>query len=199
MLRHVFAQYERQLHARPLTTKASAAGARRIYFVRLLHGRRVCKFAPQAVTSALISGAGDVICQLVVEANKELDTKRLAIFTGLGGVMVGPALHTWYSLLHRSFPAQTKAGIGKRLLLDQFLFAPIFIPSFLTVLLTCEGVDDPIRQVQAQWSDALVVNWRLWIPVQLVNFAVIKPHFQVLFANGVAVLWNTYLSWASHK
>ena len=64
MLRSAFAAYERSLHARPLTTKVPPPPPVRIHFVRLLHGRRICKFASQAVTSGCISGIGDFACQV---------------------------------------------------------------------------------------------------------------------------------------
>jgi hypothetical protein len=35
-----------------------------VYFIRLLHARRVCRLAPQGVTSAAISGVGDIACQV---------------------------------------------------------------------------------------------------------------------------------------
>lgn len=200
MLGRAFSLYERALLARPLTTKARRPPSpQRIYFVRLLNGRRVCRLAPQAISSALISGLGDAACQLVLEKRDELDVRRLSIFTALGGVMVGPTLHAWYSFLHTNVPGATASSIGKRLLLDQFIFAPLFIPSFMVVLSACEGAEDPFQLAKSSWADAVVTNWRLWIPAQVINFGVVKPHFQVLFANGVAVVWNVYLSWTSHR
>lgn len=203
-LRGVFATYERALLTRPLMTKARSSLSpllqQRIHFVRLLNGRRVCRFASQATTSACVGGVGDLACQLIDDptAKKGIDPKRLVLFAGLGGVMVGPTLHAWYSLLHRSVPGNTALDLCKRLALDQLLFAPLFIPSFMSVLLTLEGHPQPIVHVQHAWWQTVLQNWKLWVPAQLINFGVIPLHFQVLFANGVAVAWNAYLSFASH-
>ena len=88
--------YDTLLRARPLSTKARAAAAVRtkVYFVRLLNGRRVCRFAPQAVTSAVVSGLGDLTCQCAFEHRSNIDDaidwRRFWTFSMLGGVMVGP-------------------------------------------------------------------------------------------------------------
>ena len=109
------------------------------------------------------------------------------------------ALHRWYSWLHRSVPGEGVGALGRRLALDQLVFAPAFIPSFMAVLLLLEGAPTPLADVRTKWWDAVVANWRLWVPAQVINFGLVPLHFQVLFANGVAVFWNVYLSWAAHK
>jgi protein Mpv17 len=195
--------YVRQLHARPLSTKARSSmpppASTRVHWVRLLHGRRVCRIASQAATSAAIAGLGDVTVQLGIEKRQDVDAKRLVIFTALGGCLVGPTLHRWYSFLHQRFPGDGVLTIGKRLLLDQALFAPSFIPAFLGSVLVLEGHPEPKSRLSQMWWPAVLTNWSVWVPAQCVNFALVPPHFQVLFANGVAVAWNGYLSWASHQ
>ena len=91
------------------------------------------------------------------------------------------------------------SAVAPRLLLDQLAFAPCFIPAFVTSLLYLEGHPQPLAEAQSRWWSTLQANWRLWVPAQLINFAVVPIHFQVLFANGVAVCWNIYLSWATHR
>ena len=49
------------------------------------------------------------------------------------------------------------------------------------------------------WWEAVKMNWYMWIPAQMINFALVPLQFRVLFSNVVALAWNTYLSWASHK
>jgi hypothetical protein len=48
------------------------------------------------------------------------------------------------------------------------------------------------------WA-ALKVNWIIWIPAQIINFAFIPPVHAVMFANSIALFWNGYLSWSAHK
>lgn len=109
------------------------------------------------------------------------------------------ALHYWFSWLHRTLPGESVTAVGRRLLIDQFMFAPCFIPSFMATLHLLEGSAQPLTDAQTKWWDTVQANWRLWVPAQLINFGLVPVHFQVLFANGVAVFWNVYLSWATHS
>ena len=202
--RRLLQRYEVALRAQPLLTKVRSARraptppARPIHFVRLLHGRRVCRVASQAVSSAVIGGAGDLTCQLVFEAREEVDVWRLCVFTALNGGLVAPTLHRWYSWLHRNVTGEGTRAIGGRLLLDQLVFAPLFIPTFMAALATLEGHPHPLHKAQRQWWPAVVANWQLWVPCQVVNFALVPVHWQVLFANGVACVWNVWVSSISH-
>lgn len=169
----IWAAYLKQLDTRPLITKMW--------------------------TSGVLNGFGDVASQLGIERETPFDTKRFCIFTFLGIALVGPVLHQWYGILSRVFPAPGFASAIKSLALDQFLFAPMFCGLFLSSLLTLEGKPREIPGKLKQDLVAVVVmNWKIWIPAQLFNFSVVPPNLRVLCANITALVWNTYLSFASH-
>ena len=155
----------------------------------------------KALTSMGIVGVGDIGCQLILgEKDTKFDLKRFLIFTLLGGVLVGPALHYWYGFLNRVVPGTGTAVTLKRLAIDQTVFAVSFIPIFMSSALTLEGKFKDIPSVLSrEWMPALFANWFIWIPGNFVNFRFITPKFQVLFANSIALVWNAYLSWASHR
>ena len=153
----------------------------------------------KAVTSGIITAAGDIGCQKIIEQNENFNYKRFFMFSGLGMVLVGPALHVWYGALNKFIPAQTTTGAIYRLALDQTVFAAPFIATFMSSLLVLEGRSNEISDTLSNgWWPAVKSNWLLWIPANFINFRFVVPRFQVLFANGVAVIWNTYLSWATH-
>jgi protein Mpv17 len=52
--------------------------------------------------------------------------------------------------------------------------------------------------LQEHVPTALIANWSLWIPAQVINFRFVPGKFQVLFSNVVALAWNVYLSFMSH-
>jgi hypothetical protein len=91
--------------------------------------------------------------------------------------------------------------VTKRLVLDQFGFAPLFCPSFMALLWLLEGQDMTMiaPKLKEVAPDIIVANWFLWIPAMTINFSMIPLKFQVLFGNVVALVWNVYLSYMSTK
>ncbi|CAI7830004.1 unnamed protein product [Closterium sp. NIES-54] len=84
--------------------------------------------------------------------------------------------------------------------LHQLLFSPLFIATFFSSLLTLEGRPAAIPDVLKQeWAKAVVANWKVWIPFQFLNFRFVPLHLQVAASNVIALLWNVYLSFASHR
>ncbi|KAJ2380287.1 hypothetical protein H4S02_006755 [Coemansia sp. RSA 2611] len=128
------------------------------------------------------------------------------------GCMFGPVAYRWYSLLDCRFPlppvslASSTAGasnsaakllaIGKRVAVDQIVFAPVAIGAFFTVMGAMEGrcMDDIRASLRAKYSKALAGNYALWPWAQLVNFSVVPLIYRVPFASLVSVSWNVYLS-----
>ncbi|XVF40859.1 hypothetical protein PTKIN_Ptkin01aG0150500 [Pterospermum kingtungense] len=154
----------------------------------------------KAVTSALLTFIGDLICQLAIDHVPSLDMKRTFLFTLLGLVLVGPTLHFWYLSLSNLVKLPGAAGAFLRLLLDQFLFSPIFIGVFLSTLVTLEGrPSQVIPKLHQEWFSAVLANWQLWIPFQFLNFRFVPQQFQVLAANFIALIWNVILSYKAHK
>ncbi|KAL6337661.1 hypothetical protein AAG906_037254 [Vitis piasezkii] len=154
----------------------------------------------KAITSAFLTLVGDLICQLVIDQVPSLDLKRTFLFTLLGLVLVGPTLHFWYLYLSKLVTIPGASGAFLRLLLDQFLFSPIFIGVFLSTLVTLEGrPSQVVPKLQQEWFSAVLANWQLWIPFQFLNFRFVPQQFQVLAANVVALAWNVILSFKAHK
>lgn len=156
--------------------------------------------ATKAVTSALLTFVGDLICQLAIDQAPSLDIKRTFLFTLLGLVLVGPTLHFWYLYLSKLVTMPGASGAFCRLLVDQFIFAPVFIGVFLSSLLTLEGRPSQIvPKLQQEWFSSVLANWQLWIPFQFFNFRFVPQQFQVLAANVIALIWNVILSFKAHK
>ncbi|GAV82175.1 Mpv17_PMP22 domain-containing protein [Cephalotus follicularis] len=154
----------------------------------------------KAVTSALLTLIGDLICQLVIDQVPSLDLKRTFQFTLLGLVLVGPTLHFWYLYLSKLVTMPGASGAFLRLILDQFLFSPMFIGIFLSTLMTLEGKPSQVvPKLQQEWFSAVLANWQLWIPFQFLNFRFVPQQLQVLAANVVALVWNVILSFKAHK
>eukprot|EP00193_Tetraselmis_chui_P012852 CAMPEP_0177795858 /NCGR_PEP_ID=MMETSP0491_2-20121128/26466_1 /TAXON_ID=63592 /ORGANISM="Tetraselmis chuii, Strain PLY429" /LENGTH=221 /DNA_ID=CAMNT_0019318735 /DNA_START=340 /DNA_END=1005 /DNA_ORIENTATION=- len=153
----------------------------------------------KSLTSACLNGFGDIMSQLFIEKNP-FDWKRLFKFTAIGLLLVGPTLHFWYLSLSRIVTLQGTAGAALRLALDQLAFAPTFIVAFFSTLCCFELNPAKIApMLRQEWWPAVITNWQLWVPFQFLNFRLVPQNLQVLFANMVALVWNTYLSFASHR
>jgi len=156
--------------------------------------------ATKAVTSAVLTLAGDLICQLVIDRVQELDLRRTFVFTFLGLALVGPTLHIWYLYLSKLVTISGASGAIARLILDQFIFSPIFIGIFMSLLVTLEGKPSlVVPKLKQEWLSSVLANWQLWIPFQFLNFYFVPQKFQVLAANFVALAWNVILSFKAHK
>ncbi|GBG62655.1 hypothetical protein CBR_g31674 [Chara braunii] len=134
----------------------------------------------KAVTSMLLNVVADIICQVVIEGAQKLDVHRVTVNATIGLCLVGPALHYWYLALSRFVTIKGTPGVLTCLALDQLFFAPIFITSFFTSLLTLEGrADDIIPKLKQDFVNTLIANWKLWVPFQFINFAFIPQPLQV--------------------
>jgi Mpv17 / PMP22 family len=175
--------YSQQLDRRPLLTKSISAG--------------------------LIGSSGDWICQylsrhaaLAVDSpTQPYDWYRTGRFFVMGSLWVAPITSYWYTALAtRLVPGKTSViRVTKRLVLDQFVFAPVFCPSFMGLLWLLEGLDLSTIAIQLKevGPEIIVANWALWIPAMAVNFSVVPLKYQVLFGNVIALAWNVYLSYMS--
>jgi len=167
--------------------------------------------ATKAITSGVIVGGGDVLCQVAFESDRKFDFRRAAIMSFLGTALLAPTLHCWYgflgSIVPRLVPSSLSGQAAKvtgtlmRVTLDQFTFAPCFVATFMSsvILLEGRGMGAVVDSLSKDWWGAICVNWLLWIPAQMITFAFVPLKFQVLWVNMVGLVWNSYLSFASHK
>jgi Mpv17 / PMP22 family len=160
----------------------------------------------KALTSGVIAWLGDAVCQTLIERNKQhpYDIWRSARFGFLGMALVGPVCHYWYGFLGRIIPSQQAMGVAKRVGLDQFLFAPVFLNCFCTSLWVLEGrrfdsVTVYLEQIKETLPAVIVTNWTLWIPSMALNFRYVPVPYQVLASNMIATVWNVYLSFKTTK
>lgn len=167
---------------------------------RLLYAHPICT---QAVQSSILMGIGDIISQTVFEGKeiKNIDKGRVIRFAGIGLIFIGPGLQVWYMKLEKlkakSFYAQTV----KKVTADQLVAAPVILLTVMSAVSLMEGhtVDETKEKLKNYYCEVLLTNYKVWPMVQFVNFFFVPVNFQVLLVQTVAIFWNSYLSFKSHK
>lgn len=69
----------------------------------------------------------------------EIDWGRYARFTLLGAAFIAPCLHYWYGFLGRAIPGKALSTVVKRVAVDQLVFSPVFLMSFLSTIMLVDG------------------------------------------------------------
>lgn len=176
-----------------------------------------------AVTLAIVNGAlgalADVVaqtCQIMLTSPrsqssrsqefdpppaKTLDFARTARFAAFG-IGMGPLLGRWNLFLEKNYPLRSVGGkvslksLGKRVLVDQTLMAPIGMAIFITSMGFMEARD--VAGIKQKFFDmytpAMIANWRVWPVIQLVNFRYMPLPYRVPFQSTCGVFWTLYLS-----
>ncbi len=121
--------------------------------------------------------------------------------TGMGLCIIGPGLRTWYIILDKLVKGSGGTVALRKMLLDQCIWAPAFLGMFFSVVNILDGKNaSEIKNIlKKDYVDALKVNYAVWPAVQLLNFYFVPMRHRVMVVNFVALFWNTYLAYASHK
>jgi hypothetical protein len=182
-------------------TSTTTTGGPLGWYSRLLDSHPILT---KSISSGIVGGSGDALSQYIEAKNDgrifHWDYVRTGRFGILGLALVGPVMHYWYGSVMRWFPGNSAASVAKRVVVDQFCLSPLFLPTFLSGLWVLEGKDASrlFPTLQQQVPTAIVANWALWIPSQIVNFSFVPGKYQVLFSNFVGLIWNAYLSYTTH-
>jgi len=127
---------------------------------------------------------------------KDHDFTRTVRLGFYGGIMFAPIMTKWYQLLNRlQFNTSTKALVY-RVYLDQALFSPVAVAFFFgsMSLLEGKGVGEAANRISHAYVPTLLRNWVVYIPTQVINFALVPSHLRFVFVGVVSLFWNTYLS-----
>ncbi|KAK5076137.1 Protein required for ethanol metabolism [Lithohypha guttulata] len=151
----------------------------------------------QAVTTAVLFGAGDGLAQQAVERKglQKHDLQRTARMAAYGGLVFGPAATKWYQFLQKNVNLGSKTTTTiARVAADQLVFATTNMAIFLSTMAYLEG-ESPRKRLEKAYLPGLKANWAIWPAVQGVNFTVVPLEHRVLVVNIVSLGWNCYLSY----
>jgi hypothetical protein len=151
-----------------------------------------------------ILGAGDLCGQGLEHvrsqssASGNVDWPRLARFAALG-FFGAPWSHYYFDYLDYYLPPSPNPCSIRTVLkvaIDQGIQAPLLLAIMICMLSIMKGGGwrDMKQDMSMNYWNALLANWKLWIPFSVINIAFVKPSLRVLFVNCVFLLWTVILS-----
>mmetsp|Transcript_5377 Transcript_5377/g.7030 ORF Transcript_5377/g.7030 Transcript_5377/m.7030 type:complete len:255 (+) Transcript_5377:111-875(+) len=158
----------------------------------------------KCVTAFFVLGLGDLCGQGVEHllgtsiAEGGVDWIRAVRF-GLFGLVGAPWAHYYFYYLDYYLPPTENPFslvTALKLFIDQGLQAPALLALIISALAILEGDGfEGVKQdmTESYW-DALIANWKLWIPASLINLCFVKPSLRVLYVNVVFFIWTIILS-----
>ena len=167
----------------------------------------------QSLMTAGTCAVGDVVAQKVTpylihkysnssEPYKALpwDVQRTLKFGALGLCYFGPLVSFWLRFLDKAVArtgATGNAAVIRKLVPDQFIFAPTLTVGFLCLNAYTNGVsaEKSFRSSIEQIWQVQMKAWPFWISVQILNFSLVPLNFRLLNIQIAAILWNSFLSW----
>lgn len=172
----------------------------------------------KSITASVILGAADLAGQTLEKKTREqeaaangaslsdngIDWARAGRFAFFGLVLQAPWNHFYYLLLDGQIPPTADpytATNGVKVVIDQFIQAPIFTALIFIFLGLLEGkaTADIKNQLENDYTETILANWKLWIPATVVNIGFVPPLYRVLYLNSVFFFWSIYLSLKLNK
>lgn len=150
----------------------------------------------------LISAFGDFLAQTILESRPRLDLKRNCVVGSYGLLETVLEGHFWYGILERLFgPSMTLRTSLMKMACDQCLFSPLEVSSFMVWTHVVERRKSPPlgEKLKADLPATLMTSYLFWVPASLVNFYVVPFHLRALYTGTMCVMWDTFMSFASHN
>lgn len=139
----------------------------------------------------MISLAGDVVAQKIVEKKENWDVVRSARFAAIGGCL-SPLIHFWYIFVDKFLAGKPKLVV---LLADQVGFSTVLTVLFFALMgISTGNVSSIPSTVVSQLPGTMLSSWKLWPLAQYINFNFVPSNLRVLFGNVVGFFWSIYLS-----
>ncbi|PGH09395.1 hypothetical protein AJ79_05707 [Helicocarpus griseus UAMH5409] len=129
------------------------------------------------------------------------DPLRTARHLTVGAVACVPG-YRWFMFLHNNFNFTSKfISIFTKVAINQAVFTPVFNTYFFSMhsLLAGTSVSDTWERLKLALPTSIKNSAKLWPAVTAFMFMYVDPQFRSIFAGGIAVGWQTYLSWLNQK
>jgi hypothetical protein len=158
----------------------------------------------KSITSAVMGCVGDAVAQRW--EHHPVYSKRRGVAAMVEGLLwSGPLMHLAYSLFEHILPIGNNMGFALiHVLLDSLLLDSVFVTSafWITGLLEGFSFKQLRQQYQRDIGGTLKASWLtslFLLPVEVVCFRYLPVTYRVLAVNVLDIVWDTVISFMSHK
>lgn len=158
------------------------------------------------VSCGVLMAIGDVTVQKIERITRPEEGKKCNDWSRTGrlfviGVLMGPCNHGWYTFLDRVLPAASPIVVGKKILMDQVIAAPLMALGFFMGANLLERVpfDKSWEEFRSKFWTVYKIDWLVWPAAQAINFFFLAPQFRVLYVSAITIFWDSFLSYIKHK
>ena len=97
---------------------------------------------------------------------------------------------------HFNYPSKI-LSLATKVIANQIIFAPIFNSYFFGMhsLLSGDPLAEVWERIKRTVPTSLINSVKFWPAVTAFSFTFIEPQYRSIFAGGVAIGWQTYLSY----
>ncbi|KAG5671233.1 hypothetical protein PVAND_001442 [Polypedilum vanderplanki] len=125
----------------------------------------------------------------------EYDWKRILRFCIYGTFIQGPALYCWIRVANKMWPRSDIRSLIAKAFTEQFAFDPFSITSFLYIMSVLEGRTHEQAKDEVKKYFCSFIRLLFWPIAQTINFSLIKPKNQVIYASFASLIWTTFLAY----
>lgn len=165
-----------------------------------------CKSHPvitMSITTGLTMAFGSYACQKIQmrgqDPKPKLDYMQIFNYTLFGALYTGPILKYWWYWLDQKIFVNKQAFLRpvKMMALDIVTCRFLIIAAFVYYVSLTQG--KPIVECNEDFVDKIYPVYyeslKVWPLATLINFYLVPLPLRVLFANAVALGWNTYMAY----
>mmetsp|Transcript_11004 Transcript_11004/g.21561 ORF Transcript_11004/g.21561 Transcript_11004/m.21561 type:complete len:183 (+) Transcript_11004:200-748(+) len=136
--------------------------------------------------------------KLSADPDKTLDQSVLLGHTAYGAGL-GVCLYVWLiKVLPGLFPGPlTPVSLFTKVVFDQAIMGSFLMASYLYASSLMTGLvhQQAVERTKSNFLPTFTTGAIVWFPTSFINFYLVKPLFQPLLLNAVALSWNIYLAY----
>ncbi|CAH0558168.1 unnamed protein product [Brassicogethes aeneus] len=153
-----------------------------------------------SIQTGILLGSSDLVAQKFVEKRENIDFYRSLQFIGIGALFVGPYSSVFFkklTLFYETSKHSKKSVVLQKVLLDQFVFAPILVAGVVFGKNALQGKNrDEIRlEFQDKYLEIIKNNYVVWPFLKIVKYNYVPMYYHVLYSQSFAFFWNIYVTW----